>query len=187
MTSILDIDLDYFNLLDDPLDRLNELLDWAKRPVDKIVDHHHKSLEYWKQALAKRSLAAPQFILHVDEHHDMLSETRPIQFGNFLYFAMQRWPECRVHWQVDNPIDSPSMWLSDEAWDSVASRFTMGPRRRHGWPKPDIVTVCTSPGFIDKRLATKLVAAIRHSSLHGADTGLSVSSTRHLCPRRKRR
>jgi hypothetical protein len=87
MTSILDIDMDYFNLLDDPLDRLNELLDWAKRPVDKVVDHHHKSLEYWKQALSKRSLAAPQFILHVDEHHDMLGETRPIQFGNFLYFA----------------------------------------------------------------------------------------------------
>ena len=38
MTSILDIDLDYFNLFDDPLDRLNELLDWANRPVDKVVD-----------------------------------------------------------------------------------------------------------------------------------------------------
>lgn len=100
MTSILDIDLDYFNLFDEPLDRLNELLDWANRPVDKVVDHHHKSFKYWRQALAKRSLAAPQFILHVDKHHDMLGETKPVQFGNFLYFAMRQWPDCRVHWQV---------------------------------------------------------------------------------------
>ena len=35
MTSILDIDLDYFRFFDDPLNRLNELLDWATRPVDK--------------------------------------------------------------------------------------------------------------------------------------------------------
>jgi hypothetical protein len=43
MTSILDIDLDYFRFSDDPVDRINELLDWADRPVDKVVDHHHKS------------------------------------------------------------------------------------------------------------------------------------------------
>jgi hypothetical protein len=187
MTSILDIDLDYFNLFDDPLDRLNELLDWANRPVDKVVDHHHKSYKYWQQAIAKRSLATPQFILHVDEHHDMLGEEKPIQFGNFLYFARRQWPDCRVHWQVNGPIDSPRMWLSDKAWDSVASRFTMGPSRRRGWPKPDIVTVCTSPGFIDERLAAKLVGAIRQPNLHGADRGLLVSSTRNLCPSRKRR
>ncbi len=179
MTSILDIDLDYFSLLDDPLDRLNELLDWANRPVDKVVDHHHKSLEYWKQALTKRSLATPQFILHVDEHHDMLGEEKPIQFGNFLYFAMRQWPDCRVHWQVNGPIDSPRMWLSDEAWDSVASRFTMGPSRRRGWPKPDIVTVCTSPGFIDERLAAKLVGALRVASkVSPVSRNVSVCSCR---------
>jgi hypothetical protein len=187
MTSILDIDLDYFRFFNDPLDRLAELLDWANRPVDKVVDHHHKSFEYWKRALAKRSLPSPQFILHVDEHHDMLSETEPIQFGNFLYFAMQRWPECRVHWQVNGPIDFPSMWLSDESWDSVASRFTMGPRRRCGWPKPDIVTVCTSPGFIDKRLAAKLLGAVRQSSLRRAGNGWAVSSKVLFCPCRKRK
>jgi hypothetical protein len=169
MTSILDIDLDYFGFFNDPLDQLNELLDWANRPVNKVVDHHHKSFKYWIEAIRKRSLAAPQFILHVDAHHDMLGETKPIMFGNFLYFAMQRWPECRVHWQVDNPIDSPRMWLSDEPWDSVANRFTMGPRRRRGWPKPDIVTVCTSPGFINARVAAKLVGALhlRKDHYHG--------------------
>lgn len=187
MTSILDIDLDYFRFFDDPLDRLNELLDWANRPADRLVVRHHESLEYWTHAIHERSLAAPRFILHVDEHHDMLGERKPVSFGNFLYFAMRRWPNCRVHWQVNQPIDSPRMWLSDEAWNLVADRFTAGPRRRNGWPKPDIVTVSTSPGFIDKRLAAKLVGALRPSSLRWADKGFSVSGTLPFCPRRKRK
>ncbi len=37
MTSILDIDLDYFRFFDDPLDRLHGLLNWARRPVDKVA------------------------------------------------------------------------------------------------------------------------------------------------------
>ncbi len=160
MTSILDIDLDYFGLLDDPLGRLDDLLTWADRPVDSLVDHHHKSLVYWIRALRQRSLPAPRYILHVDEHHDMLGERKPIGFGNFLYFAMRRWPGCRVHWQVEEPIDCPSMWLSDEAWASVADRFTVGPCCKPSWPKPDIVTVCTSPGFLDKALARQLVARV---------------------------
>ncbi len=161
MTSILDIDLDYFGLLDDPLGRLEGLLKWANRPVDSLVDHHHKSLDYWIRTLRKKLLPAPRFILHVDEHHDMLGETRPINCGNFLYFAMQRWSECRVHWQVEEPIDSPEMWLSDEAWSSVVKRFTMGPRRPGKWPRPDIVTVCTSPGFLSRGLTKRLVAHCR--------------------------
>ncbi len=49
MTSILDIDLDYFQFVDAPLDRLNDLLGWANRPVDRLVEHHQESLEYWVQ------------------------------------------------------------------------------------------------------------------------------------------
>jgi hypothetical protein len=161
MTSILDIDLDYFGLLDDPLGRLDELLTWANRPVDCVVEHHHKSLEYWIRALRQRSLTVPRFILHVDEHHDMLGERKPIGFGNFLYFAMQRWPQCHVHWLVEEPIDSPEMWLSDEAWESVADRFTIGTYRNPEWPQPDIATVCTSPGFLDKALSRQLVERVQ--------------------------
>ena len=164
MTSILDIDLDYFRFFDDPLDRLNELLSWGNRPVDRLVDHHHKSLEYWVNAIRKRSLAAPQFILHVDEHHDMLGERKPVNCANYLYFAMRKWPKCCVHWQVDVRIDSPSMWLSDEAWRSVSKRFTSGPRCKRGWPKPDVVTVCTSPGFLSKALTRRLVNRVHKFS-----------------------
>jgi len=69
--------------------------------------------------------------------------------------------------------------LSDEAWDSVASRFTMGPYRKRGWPKPDIVTVCTSPSFIEERLAAKLVGALRlASNISPVSRNLSVCSHR---------
>src|ERR1035438_8053821 len=94
MSCILDIDLDYFRLFSDPIRRLDELLEWAHRPVDLIIDEHHKVLKHWDRAIAKGSIKAPTFILHVDEHHDMLSERPPVLFGNFLYFAMRKWPDC---------------------------------------------------------------------------------------------
>ena len=40
VTSILDIDLDYFNLLNDPVGVQSELLAWANRPIDVLVDNH---------------------------------------------------------------------------------------------------------------------------------------------------
>jgi SEC-C motif len=166
MTSILDIDLDYFRFFNDPLERLTDLLGWANRPVDRIVVHHHESLKYWIHAIHERSLAAPRFILHVDEHHDMLGERKPIGFGNYLYFAMRQWSNCRVHWQVNQPIDSPRMWLSDTAWKSVARRFSFGQDGRPDWPKPDIVTVCKSPGFLGKPLSRQLLGRVRE---HTAD------------------
>ena len=54
--------------------------------------------------------------------------------GNFLYFAMRRWPNCRVHWLVDVKIDSPEQWLPEDEWKSLARRFTIGSRwnRRPG-------------------------------------------------------
>ena len=45
MSCILDIDLDYFRLFNDPIRRLDEVLEWARRPVDLTVDKHHKVLK----------------------------------------------------------------------------------------------------------------------------------------------
>jgi hypothetical protein len=74
MSSILDIDLDYFNLLEDPLGRFEELLAWANRPVALIVKKHDEAFARWKGRMRRGSLGAPQWILHVDEHHDMMDE-----------------------------------------------------------------------------------------------------------------
>jgi hypothetical protein len=35
-SSILDVDLDYFAIVDKPIKRLHDLLKWASRPVDFI-------------------------------------------------------------------------------------------------------------------------------------------------------
>ena len=74
MSSILDIDLDYFYFFDKPVEELDRLLAWAGRPVDFVVEHHHEAFERWVNAVKHRVIRAPQFILHVDEHHDMLSD-----------------------------------------------------------------------------------------------------------------
>jgi len=160
VSSILDIDLDYFRFLTRPLERLNELLGWAGRPVDAVFDHHQEALELWNDAIQKGVIRCPQFILHVDEHHDMMGERPPVSSGNFVYFAMRRWLACSVHWLVDMRIDSPNQWLSAEAWESVAERFTSGSRLPRCWPKPDLVTVAISPGFLSRKLRDRLMKRI---------------------------
>ena len=162
MSVILDIDLDYFALFKEPFSELEKLLSWAGRPVDFIVDHHHQAYARWKGMVAKKVIEPPHMIIHADEHHDMMSERSPANFGNFLYFAMLHWPNCRVVWMTPEPIDSPDMWLSDEAWMAVSPRFECARRFRRRWPKPDVVSVCTSPDFIDAKLSERLLRRIKN-------------------------
>ena len=158
MSVILDIDLDYFPLFDRPLDELERLLSWAGRPVDFIVEHHHEAFRRWKRMVATHVLQPPRLIIHADEHHDMLSERPPPNFGSFVYFAMRHWPDCRVVWVTPQPIDSPDIWLSDEAWEAVSARFECVRRFRwRRWPKPDLVSVCTSPDFVEPNLSERLL------------------------------
>ncbi len=166
MAFILDIDLDYFHLFKNPIDRLEEVLEFAGRPVDFIVEKHHEVVKRWDSAIKKGVIDPPTFILHVDEHHDMLSEHPPMQFGNFIYFVMLKWKKCHVHWLTEDPIDYPDMWLSEDAWKSVRGRFSSGSSLEHEWshPKPDLVSVCTSPGFIDKSLCSRLLERIAQRS-----------------------
>ena len=161
MSVILDIDLDYFGLFKHPVGELDRLLRWASRPVDFVVEHHHRAFLRWQKLLNEVVISSPTLIIHADEHHDMLSENPPVQFGNFLYFALRRWPECRAHWLTANPIDYPDMWLSESAWHSVSARFSCGSRIRREWPKPDLVSVCTSPGFVEGELASILLERIK--------------------------
>ena len=163
MSVILDIDLDYFALFEQPLRELDRLLAWAARPVDFVVEHHHEAYARWRRMARAGTIGHPDLIIHADEHHDMMSDRPPVSFGSFLYFAMRHWPECRVVWLTRQPIDSPDMWLSDDAWDAVASRFKCVTRFSRQWPKPDLVSLCTSPDFIDERLSQSLMERVRDS------------------------
>ena len=160
MSSILDIDLDYFNLTENPVQRLAKLLSWAECPVSFLVDNHHESLRRWKTYVKKGRLPEPRHILHVDEHHDMMDEKRTPNIANFIYHAMCTWPKVRVHWLVEEPIDSPAMWLSDVTWKVLSKRFTCGPYVPPEWPKPQLVSVCTSPQFVPVCLLKELLAPI---------------------------
>lgn len=163
MSSILDIDLDYFNDVKDPVVRLKKLLRWAGRPVDLLVERHHQAFARWKSRVRRGTLANPLYILHVDEHHDMMDENRSTNIANFMYHAMRTWPDCRVHWLVEHPVDSPRMWLSDDVWHELSGRFSVGPCRPRGWPKPNLVSVCTSPEFVEDDFRQGLLCTVHES------------------------
>jgi hypothetical protein len=90
----------------------------------------------------------------------MMDQRQQTNIGNFMFHAMTMWPHCRVHWQVQQAIDSPAMWLEDETWDSLRRRFSHGPRRPAHWPKPDVVSVCTSPEFVSHVLGKELMNVV---------------------------
>lgn len=163
MSSILDIDLDYFNLMSDPVRRLEQMLAWAGRPVGFVVNKHNHAVTRWTQRIQRGTLTAPSHILHVDEHHDMMDEKKQCNIGNCMYHAMRRWPACRVHWLVEERIDSPEMWLDDATWTTLASRFNTSRNIPRGWPKPDFVSVCTSPEFVNVDLLQILRLSIPNS------------------------
>ena len=163
MYSILDIDLDYFNNHENPVQRFDSLLDWADRPVDFIVEKHYAVLEQWQKRMEKIGLSSPTHIMHVDEHHDMMDEQAVPNIANMIVHALRRWPQCRVHWLVENPIDSPEMWLSDSAWENLLPRFSKGSLKPRNWPKPNLVSVCTSPAFVAKSIRNQLLARIEQT------------------------
>ena len=159
MYSILDIDLDYFNQLHEPGVSLERLLNWAGRPVSMVVKHHNHAFARWRMKWRTHDIV-PSHILHVDEHHDMMDQRPQTNIGNFMFHVMRVWPQCRVHWLVQHPIDSPAMWVEDETWDSFRRRFTHGPHRPIRWPKPDLVSVCTSPSFVSPVVIQELLKVL---------------------------
>jgi len=164
MYSILDIDLDYFNLMPDPGNQLRRLLGWAGCPVSTVVERHNHAFARWRK-MWKADSVAPTHILHVDEHHDMMDQRQQTNIGNFMFHAMRMWPECRVHWLVQQAIDSPAMWIEDDVWDELRHRFTYGARRPAKWPKPHLVSVCTSPEFVVPDLARELMEVVEEFRL----------------------
>ncbi len=110
-------------------------------------------------------LRVPKFILHVDEHHDMMDERRTPNIVNFIYHAMSIWPDVRVHWMVNNSIDTPAMWSHEDTWQSVSDRFTMGASIPYKWPRPQLISVCMSPEFVASRLRNELLSEIKKSMM----------------------
>jgi len=159
MYSILDIDLDYFNHIPDASQHLGQLLTWAACPVSMVLERHNHAFQRWKKRWRTNGIA-PTHILHVDEHHDMMNQRQQTNIANFMFHAMRMWSQCRVHWLVQHTIDSPAMWLEDETWNLLRRRFSYGPNRPARWPRPDIVSVCTSPGFVDPNLAVELMEVL---------------------------
>jgi hypothetical protein len=110
--------------------------------------------------VAAGTLSTPTHILHVDEHHDMMDEKEEMNLANVMYRAMVLWPDCRVFWMAEDRIDAPDMWLEPETWSELRKRFRMGKQRPARWPKPGIVSICTSPGFVSPELRDALIKKV---------------------------
>lgn len=71
--SIFDVDLDYFNLVGDPVQRFRELLAWAERPVGLFVEEHHAyrpSSPYIDRESLLRELCSQAGILYPEDSED---------------------------------------------------------------------------------------------------------------------
>jgi len=179
MYSILDIDLDYFNLMPDATHRLHKLLTWASCPTSIIVERHNHAFARWRKICQKHGIT-PSHILHVDEHHDMMDQRQQTNIGNFMFHAMCLWPRCQVHWLVQGAFDSPSMWLEEETWDMLQHRFRHGPHRPARWPKPDLVSVCTSPDFVAPSLMVELMKVLLGFTAEEHQNGRTPNRVREL-------
>ncbi len=58
MSSLLDIDLDYFCLVNEPVQRFRGLLAWAGCPVALVVERHNKVLPFWRSLVRRRRIFA---------------------------------------------------------------------------------------------------------------------------------
>jgi hypothetical protein len=56
VSSILDTDFDYFNLMDYAVQRLEKLLAWADCPVSFIAESQHEVLGWWRFSIKKGQL-----------------------------------------------------------------------------------------------------------------------------------
>ena len=180
MSSLLDIDLDYFNLAHDPLGALSEILGWANRPVDVLAENHTDALRYWVKLVDSGRLPRPTHILHADEHHDIMDQKDRMNLANVMYHAMVRWRKCRVYWMAQESVDTPGTWLAPETWSELKSRFRMGTKRPPRWPKPDFVSVTVSPAFVPAELQDSLVGRILAEQKKWSNQGATVFRTRRV-------
>ncbi len=149
--------------MDKPVQCLANILEWADCPVAFVEENHHMVLRRWKNYVVKGRMSPPEYILHADEHHDMMDEKSTPNIANVMYHAMRYWPECRVHWLVEQAIDSPFMWLSEDTWDLLSERFSFSSEIPSGWPQPQLVSICTSPEFVRKTCYVKLSKFIKET------------------------
>ncbi|MBT3807307.1 MAG: hypothetical protein HOG03_22350 [Desulfobacula sp.] len=102
MSSILDIDLDYFNLIKNPEQKLLELLNWSNCPIAFIVEKHNKAYSRWKDRVKRGTLTPPSHILHVDEHHDMMDQRKNANIANFMFHAMRVIKHIIIYQEIMN-------------------------------------------------------------------------------------
>ena len=90
----------------------------------------------------------------------MMDQKTTINVANVMYHAMSRWPKCRVYWMAEDSIDTPAMWLDDDVWKRLRTRFRMGTQRPQKWPAQQFLSVTISADFLRPNLKNTLMDEI---------------------------
>lgn len=114
----LDVDLDFFNGADDPVEELATLLNTVNPSTPAaIVVEHHRVVAHVRRAIRSGYLRTPFTVLHVDEHHDFYhgSYCKTMHCGNFGYFLEKKWYD-RFTWVANDHAIMDDDWSTAQAW-----------------------------------------------------------------------
>lgn len=153
----LDVDMDFFNGSDDPVEELAALLDAVKPSTPAaIMVEHHRVVAHVRRAVRLGHLHTPFTVLHVDEHHDFYHgpHRKTMDCGNFGYFLKGKWYD-RFTWVAsdesyhDSDWDEATTWLRKRRKKVDVVRHY--PWRKRGWNPNRIgyATFAVSPDYLN--------------------------------------
>ena len=148
----VDIDLDVFNKLRDPLASYQQVLDRIPRHVSAcLVSQHHQVLPCLREAINYGAIVSPFRIVHIDQHHDFYPEPR-------------KHPDCATYmWHVPSSCYTEFTWLHHKDpeycnWSDVVEKLRRRGKKvrarkwdsRHYWRMDTVgfVSVALSPDYI---------------------------------------
>lgn len=151
----LDVDLDFFNGTDDPIEELAALLNTvSKNTPAAIVVEHHRVVAHVRRAIRSGHLHTPFTVLHVDQHHDFYRgpNRRTMHCGNFGYFLEKKWYD-RFTWVASDESDQND-WEEAVVW-LLGQRKKVNVVRHCPWKKPSwnpnrvgYATFAVSPDYL---------------------------------------
>lgn len=161
----LDVDLDFFNEADDPVEELAALLNTVSKSTPAaIMVEHHRAVAHVRRAILSGYLRTPFTVLHVDQHHDFYRGPyrKTMHCGNLGYFLETEWYDCFT-WVASDEADKVFTTCLDD-WDEAQEwLWEQGkevefirhhPWKTQGWSPERIgyATFAVSPDYLNDSL-----------------------------------
>lgn len=167
--TLLSVDLDWLNGADDPIRKLNGVLNHIPQDIPAIMTvEHHEFLPQLREWIKSGKVKTPFNVLNLDEHHDYYTHSPPhhpcgleINCGNWGYRLLLEWYN-RYTW-VHNGDTTLCDWEHAKLWLANSGiSFSKRAIHRLGTLKSEIVAVvfCVSPDYLTDEMQDKIAEAI---------------------------